>query len=72
MQGKVLEALPSAFFNVQLESGQIIVAHISGKIRTNYVKILPGDRVLVKISPYDLSRGIITRRIDKHESQSVS
>ncbi|MCY6371535.1 MAG: translation initiation factor IF-1 [Clostridiaceae bacterium] len=62
MQGSVLEALPNAMFQVQLESGQIILAHVSGKLRMNFIRILPGDKVTVELSPYDLSRGRITWR----------
>ncbi|MBL4936123.1 translation initiation factor IF-1 [Clostridium sp. YIM B02515] len=62
MQGKVLEALPNAMFKVELESGHEILAHISGKLRMNFIKIIPGDKVTVELSPYDLSRGRITWR----------
>ena len=62
MEGKVLEALPNAMFQVELESGHVILAHISGKLRMNFIRILPGDRVKVELSPYDLSRGRITWR----------
>ncbi|AGK99198.1 MULTISPECIES: translation initiation factor IF-1 [Clostridium] len=62
MQGTVLEALPNAMFEVELESGQKILAHISGKLRMNFIRILPGDKVTVELSPYDLSRGRITWR----------
>ncbi|MDD3224054.1 MAG: translation initiation factor IF-1 [Clostridium sp.] len=62
MQGKVLESLPNAMFQVELESGQKILAHISGKLRMNFIRILPGDKVTVELSPYDLSRGRITWR----------
>ncbi|WP_461205181.1 translation initiation factor IF-1 [Clostridium sp. DL1XJH146] len=62
MQGSVLEALPNAMFQVQLESGQTILAHVSGKLRMNYIRILPGDKVTVELSPYDLTRGRITWR----------
>lgn len=62
MQGEVLEALPNAHFQVKLESGHTITAHISGKLRMNYIKILPGDRVTVELSPYDLNKGRITWR----------
>lgn len=62
MQGSVLEALPNAMFQVQLESGQIILAHVSGKLRMNFIRILPGDKVTVELSPYDLNRGRITWR----------
>ena len=61
-QGTVVEALPNATFKVELESGHIILAHISGKLRMNYIKILPGDKVTVEISPYDLEKGRITWR----------
>ncbi|SHH54324.1 translation initiation factor IF-1 [Clostridium grantii] len=62
MQGVVLEALPNAMFQVQLESGQKILAHVSGKLRMNFIRILPGDKVTLELSPYDLSRGRITWR----------
>ncbi len=62
MQGIVLETLPNAMFQVELESGQTILAHISGKLRMNFIRILPGDKVTVELSPYDLSRGRITWR----------
>ncbi len=60
--GEVLEALPSALFKVKLETGQTILAHVSGKIRKHFIRILAGDRVKVELSPYDLSRGRITYR----------
>lgn len=59
LEGKVLEALPNAMFKVELENGHVVLSHISGKMRMNYIKILPGDSVVVQISPYDLSRGRI-------------
>ena len=62
MQGEVLENLPNATFRVKLENGHIVLGHISGKMRMNYIRILPGDRVKVELSPYDLSRGRITYR----------
>lgn len=62
MDGVVMDALPNALFNVELENGHKILGHISGKMRTNYIKIVPGDRVLVELSPYDLSKGRITFR----------
>lgn len=62
VQGVVSENLPNAMFRVKLESGHEILAHISGKIRVNYIRILPGDRVLVELSPYDLTRGRILYR----------
>lgn len=60
--GTIVEALSNAMFRVELENGHIIVAHISGKMRMNYIKILPGDRVKVEISPYDLTKGRISYR----------
>jgi translation initiation factor IF-1 len=63
VEGKVVEPLPNARFRVQLENGHIILAHISGKMRMNYIRILPGDSVKVELSPYDLSRGRITYRV---------
>jgi len=62
-EGEVTEALPNALFRVKLESGQVILAHVSGKIRKHFIRILPGDRVKVELSPYDLTRGRITYRI---------
>lgn len=62
VEGKVVEALPNASFRVELENGHRILAHISGKMRLHYIRILPGDRVAVELSPYDLTRGRITYR----------
>ena len=62
VEGTILEALPNAMFQVQLENGHVILAHISGKIRMNFIEILPGDRVTVELTPYDLNRGRITYR----------
>ncbi|MDD4495658.1 MAG: translation initiation factor IF-1 [Eubacteriales bacterium] len=62
VEGTVMEALPNAMFNVELANGHKILAHISGKLRMNFIKILPGDKVTIEISPYDLSRGRITWR----------
>ena len=62
LQGTVVESLPNAMFKVELENGYTILAHISGKIRMNFIKILPGDRVTVELSPYDPTRGRITYR----------
>ena len=62
LEGKVVEPLPNAMFNVELENGKTILCTISGKIRMNYIRILPGDKVVVEISPYDLTRGRITYR----------
>ncbi len=62
MDGEVVEALPSTMFRVQLESGHSVLAKISGKMRKHYIRILPGDKVKVELSPYDLTRGRITYR----------
>ena len=62
LEGTVLEALPNAMFKVELENGHEILAHISGKMRMHYIKILPGDKVRVEMSPYDLSKGRIAFR----------
>ena len=62
VEGTVVESLPNAMFRVELPTGHKILAHISGKMRIHYIRILPGDRVLVELSPYDLSRGRITYR----------
>ena len=62
VEGKVVEALPNAQFKVELSNGHVILAVISGKLRMNYIRILPGDKVTVEMSPYDLTRGRITWR----------
>ena len=62
VEGVVVEALPNAMFRVEIDNGHKVLAHISGKMRMHYIKILPGDRVTVEISPYDWSRGRITYR----------
>jgi len=62
MQGEILETLPNATFRVKLENGHVVLGHISGKMRMHYIKILPGDKVTVELSPYDLTRGRITYR----------
>ena len=62
VQGVVMETLPNAMFRVQLDSGHKILAHISGKMRMHFIRILPGDKVTVELSPYDLTRGRITYR----------
>ena len=62
VEGTIVEALPNAMFQVKLENGHIILAHISGKIRMNFIKILPGDKVTVELTPYDLNRGRKTYR----------
>jgi translation initiation factor IF-1 len=63
VDGTVLESLPNAMFRVELENGHRVLAHISGKMRMHYIKILPGDKVTVELSPYDLNRGRITYRM---------
>ncbi|HOV40300.1 MAG TPA: translation initiation factor IF-1 [Oscillospiraceae bacterium] len=62
VEGTVLEALPNAMFQVELSNGHKILAHVSGKLRMNYIRIVPGDKVTVEMSPYDLSKGRITWR----------
>ena len=62
IEGKVVEKLPNAMFRVELENGHIVLAHISGKLRMNYIKILPGDTLTIEMSPYDLSKGRIIWR----------
>ncbi|MBS3905731.1 MAG: translation initiation factor IF-1 [Deltaproteobacteria bacterium] len=62
VEGKVLETLPNAMFRVELENGHKVLAHISGKMRMHFIKILPGDKVTVELSPYDLTRGRIVFR----------
>jgi translation initiation factor IF-1 len=62
VEGTVIETLPNAMFKVELENGHTVLAHISGKMRMHYIRILPGDRVQVELSPYDLSRGRVTYR----------
>lgn len=62
IEGTVLETLPNAMFRVEIENGHVILAHISGKMRMHYIKILPGDKVTVEMTPYDLTKGRITYR----------
>ncbi|MFA5099293.1 MAG: translation initiation factor IF-1 [Candidatus Omnitrophota bacterium] len=62
-EGTVLEALPNAVFKVALENGHFVLAHVSGKMRMNFIRILPGDKVKLELSPYDLTRGRITFRV---------
>ncbi|MDQ2087605.1 translation initiation factor IF-1 [Herbivorax sp. ANBcel31] len=62
VEGKVIEALPNAMFEVELDNGHKVLAHISGKLRMNFIRILPGDKVTIELSPYDLTRGRITWR----------
>lgn len=71
MEGKVVETLPNTLFRVELENGHVVIAHISGKMRKNYIRILTGDTVTVELTPYDLSKGRITfRNRDKKKDES--
>ena len=63
VEGKVLEVLPGYIFKVEISNGHIIEAHVSGKMRLNYIRISPGDKVMIELSPYDLTRGRITYRL---------
>ncbi len=63
LEGKVIESLPNAVFRVQLDSGQVIIGHLAGKMRIHRIRVLPGDKVLLEVTPYDLSKGRITRRL---------
>ncbi len=63
VEGLVKETLPNAMFRVEIEGGHVILGHVSGKMRMNYIRLLPGDRVTLELSPYDLTRGRIVRRI---------
>ena len=67
VQGKVIEALPNAMFRVEIEGGHIVLAHLAGRLRIHYIKVLPGDSVTVELSSYDLTRGRITFRL-KHQA----
>ncbi len=62
VEGTVLEALPNAMFQVSIDNGHVVLAHVSGKLRMNFIRILPGDKVTIELSPYDLTRGRITWR----------
>ncbi|MFA5150315.1 MAG: translation initiation factor IF-1 [Candidatus Omnitrophota bacterium] len=62
-EGKIVEALPNAMFKVELTNGHVVLAHVSGKMRMNFIRILPGDKVKLELSPYDLNRGRITFRV---------
>jgi translation initiation factor IF-1 len=71
VEGTVLETLPNAMFRVELENGHVILAHISGKMRMHYIKILPGDRVTIEMTPYDLTKGRVTyRHKEKRNNES--
>lgn len=62
VEGVVLEALPNAVFKIKIEGDHVVLGHVSGKMRMNYIKILPGDKVIIELSPYDLTKGRIVRR----------
>ena len=62
MDGIVKDTLPNAYFNIELDGGHVVLAHLGGKMRKNFIRVLPGDRVVVELSPYDLTRGRITYR----------
>jgi translation initiation factor IF-1 len=68
LEGTVLETLPNALFRVELENGHIVLAHISGKMRMHYIRIIPGDRVTLEMTPYDLTKGRITYRHREYKS----
>ena len=70
VEGTVIENLPNAMFKVELENGHVVLAHISGKMRMHYIRILPGDKVTVELSPYDLTRGRITYRKTKKQNKN--
>ena len=72
VEGVVVEALPNAMFKVKLENDHIVLAHVSGKMRMNFIRILPGDRVTLELTPYDLNRGRITYRLSKSITQEVN
>lgn len=72
LQGEVLEALPNAMFRVELENGPLIIAHLSGKMRLHYIKVLPGDWVTVEMTPYDLSKGRIVTRLNAEDARQYS
>ena len=71
-EGVIKESLPNAMFRVELDNGHMVLAHISGKIRKNFIKILPGDRVKVELTPYDLNRGRITFRVQERRGAESS
>lgn len=71
VDGVVLETLPNAMFRVEIEGGHIVLGHVSGKMRMNYIRILPGDRVVIELSPYDLNRGRIVLRYKNNEKREL-
>lgn len=72
LQGEVIEALPNAMFRVELENNLVILAHLSGKMRVNYIKVLPGDWITVELTPYDLTKGRIVTRLKPEEARTLS
>lgn len=70
LEGTILETLPSAKFKVELENGHEIIAHVAGKMRKHYIRLVPGDRVKVELTPYDLTKGRITFRLDNRPQRS--
>lgn len=70
-EGLITEALPNALFRIKLDSGQEILGHLSGKMRMHYIKVVSGDRVIVQMTPYDLSKGRIVKRLNPNESKSI-
>lgn len=72
LNGEVIEALPNAMFKVELENGLIILAHLSGKMRVNYIKVLPGDWITVELTPYDLTKGRVVTRLKPDDARLLS
>ena len=72
LNGAVLEALPNTTFRVELENGHIIIAHLSGKMRQHYIKVLPGDWVIVELTPYNLTRGRIATRLSTEDARTLT
>lgn len=70
-EGLIKESLPNAMFRVELDNGHLVLAHVSGKIRKNFIKILPGDRVKVELTPYDLNRGRIIFRVQERRGRRI-
>jgi len=72
IEGEIIEALPNALFRIKLKTGQEILGHLSGKMRIHYIKVVAGDWVKVEMTPYDLSKGRIVKRLNQNESKSLS
>ncbi len=66
--GEIVEALPNALFKVKLQAGQVVMGHLSGKMRIHYIRVVPGDRVRIQMTPYDLTKGRIVTRLNKNEN----